>query len=78
MDTPVTEVAERCQERERLLLVWIEYAGRVRTVLDERCAATKDGAPSPAGFEEQIRLAKVAEVEACRSYFRHVNKHDVV
>jgi hypothetical protein len=31
-----------------------------------------------AAFEEQIRLAKVAETEACRAYHRHVNSHDCV
>jgi hypothetical protein len=29
-------------------------------------------------FEEQIRLARAAEVEACRKYYGHVNTHNCV
>jgi len=38
----------------------------------------KSGASSFARFEEQIRLARAAETEACRKYFGHVNTHECV
>jgi hypothetical protein len=71
------EVGERCPERERLMQVWTDCSSRVRKLLDERFAATTGGAPRPT-IEEQIRLARAAEVDACRAYFRHVNSHDCV
>ena len=40
-----------------------------------KLAATKISAPSFASFEEQIRLARAAEIEARRIYFDHVNTH---
>jgi hypothetical protein len=70
------EVSERCPERELLLKIWTDCSTRVRELLDERCAATRISAPRPAGLEDQIPLARAAEVEACRAYFRHVNSHD--
>jgi hypothetical protein len=69
----MAEPAERCPERERLLWHWTDCSTSVTKLLDEQLAAMKSSAPSFAGFEDQIRLARGAETEACRKYFGHVN-----
>ena len=74
----VTEVAEQCQERERLLREWTLCGRRLTKVLDEQLTAMKSKTLSLARFEEQIRLARAAETEACRKYFGHVNTHGCV
>jgi hypothetical protein len=51
---------------------------RIAKLFEEHPVATEDTESSSAGFEQQIRLAKAAETEACRSYHRHVNSHDCV
>jgi len=70
----------RCSEREQLLLHWIDCAKRLRKLLEEQLAAIKTSmktdASDTAGFEDQIRLARAGEVEACRKYFGHVNTHN--
>jgi hypothetical protein len=50
----------------------------VTKLLDEQLAAMKSSALSFAGFEDQIRLARATETEACRKYFGHVNTHGCV
>ena len=55
---------ERCPERELLLSQWTDCSSRVKKLLDEQLAAAKTSAQSFAGFEEQIRLARAAEIEA--------------
>jgi hypothetical protein len=67
--------AERCPERERLLHEWIECGRRLTNLLDEQLAATKISAASFVSFENQIRLARAAETEACRKCLGHVNTH---
>jgi hypothetical protein len=74
----MAEPAERCPERERLLWQWTDCSNRVTKLLDEQLAAMKSSAPSFAGFEDQIRLARATETEACRKYFGHVNTHGCV
>jgi hypothetical protein len=51
---------------------------RIAKLFEEHPVATEDTESSSAGFEEQIRLAKAAETEACRAYHRHANSHDCV
>jgi hypothetical protein len=72
----------RCSEREQLLSHWIDCAKRLRRLLEEQLAAIKTSmktdASGAAGFEDQIRLARAGEVEACRKYFGHVNTHNCV
>jgi hypothetical protein len=52
----------------------------LRKLLDEQLDAMKAtmNVSSTAGFEDQIRLARAGEVEACRKYFGHVNTHKCV
>ena len=73
------EPVERCQEREGLLSQWTQCARRLtKLLLDEQLATIQGRAPSLAGFEEQIRLARAAETEAYRAYHLHVDSHDCV
>ncbi len=74
----MAELTGLCFERERLLLRWIDGAKHLRELLDEQLAALRSYASSSAGFEDQIRLARAGEVEACRKYFLHVNAHKCV
>ena len=78
VDSARTETGERCPERERLLREWTQCGRRLSKLLDEQLAAVKGQTPSLAGFEDQIRLARAAETEACRKYFGHLNTHDCV
>jgi len=68
-------MTESCPERKLLLSQWTDCSGRVKKLLDEQRAATKISAQSFATFEEQIRVARAAEIEARRTYFDHVNAH---
>ena len=67
--------AEQCQERERLLGDWTWCSHRLAKLLDEQLAAVKSSVRDKAILEEQIRLARAAEIEARRIYFDHVNTH---
>lgn len=70
------EITERCPERERLLREWTRCDRLVGKLLDEHLAATVKGRTTNfTAFEEQIRLAKAAETEACRAYYSHVIMH---
>jgi hypothetical protein len=73
-----TGAGERCLERERLLRDWTECVRRLAKLLEEHPATMKSSESNLAGFEEQIRLARAAETEACRAYHRHVDSHDCV
>jgi hypothetical protein len=75
---PLKEVAEQCQERGRLLREWTHCGRRVASFFDDHPVTMKSSESNSAGFEEQIRLAKAAETEAYRAYYRHVNVHDCV
>jgi malate synthase len=68
-------MAEECPERKLLLSQWTHCSSRVKKLLDEQRAGTKINEQSFANFEEQIRLARAAEIEARRTYFDHVNMH---
>jgi hypothetical protein len=68
-------VAEKCLERKLLLSQWTDSSSRVKKLLDEQRATTKISEQSFASFEEEIRLARAAEIEARRTYFDHVNTH---
>ncbi len=72
---PRTEGAERCLERERLLREWTRCGRRLAKLLDEHLAAVKRRKTNFTEFQEQIRLARTAEVEPCRKYYGHVNTH---
>ena len=73
--TARTYIDVSCPERERLLREWAQCGRRLAKVLDAQLA-TMENAPNFAGFEEQVRLARAAETEACRKYFGHVNTHN--
>lgn len=68
-------MAERCPERELLLSQWTDCSSCVKKLQDDQRAATKISARGFASFEDQIRLARAAEIEARRTYFEHVNTH---
>jgi hypothetical protein len=74
--------AARCSERERLLSHWLDSAKRLRALLEEQLdslqAVINPGESKAAYFEDQIRLARAGEVDACRKYFGHVNRHECV
>ena len=74
----MAEPAGKCPERELLLSEWSEASRRLTKLLDQQLAATKSDAHSFASFEDQIRLARAVETEACRKYFGHVNTHNCV
>jgi hypothetical protein len=74
----MAELHERCQEREKLLAQWTDKSGRLTTLLDQQLAAIRTAAPDFARFAEKIWIAKAAEIEACRAYYDHVNKHGCV
>jgi hypothetical protein len=71
-------MSETCSERERLLSKWTESSCHLARVQDEQLAAIKNADPNLAGFNEQIRLAKTQEIEACRAYYLHVGQHECV
>jgi hypothetical protein len=74
----MAEPTAKCPERELPLSEWSEASRRLTKLLDQQLAATKSDAHSFASFEDQIRLARAAETEACRKYFGHVNTHGCV
>lgn len=65
----------RCVERERLLQAWTDCSNRVMRLQSEELAAIKNAGTVSAGFAEKIRLARAADVEACRAYHQHVHDH---
>ena len=74
-EPPAEKMNERCPERERLLSEWTESSNRVTELLEAQLASSGNADPSFASFAEQIRVAKDAEIEACRRYLGHVNAH---
>src|SRR5271169_6237151 len=72
------ERREQCQERERLLRVWTDCSNRLMTLQGEEFAAMRTGGSISASFAERIRVARAADVEACRAYHQHVIEHDCV
>ena len=72
------EPAGRCPERERLLSEWTDKSNCLTKLLDEQLAAIRNAGPSFASFNDKIRLAKSAEIEACRAYYGHVDRHGCV
>jgi len=48
------------------------------TLQGEEFAAMRKGGSVSASFAERIRVAKAADVEACRAYHQHVIKHECV
>jgi len=75
---PITEVAEQCPERERLLREWTQCGRRLTNVLDQQLAALKNTDQNSIDLDEEISMAKRAENEACRAYYDHVGSHDCV
>ena len=71
-------MSETCSERERLLSKWTESSRHLARVQDKELAAIKNVDASLAGFNEQIRLSKTQEIEACRAYCFHVSQHECV
>jgi len=69
---------EQCQQRERLLREWTECSNRLMTLQGEEFAAMRTGGSISASFVEKIRVAKAADIEACRTYHQHVNMHGCV
>jgi hypothetical protein len=71
--SPITN--EQCQERERLLREWTQCGRRLTKLLDEQLATIKSRASNLEGFEDQIWLARAAEIKARSQYFGHVDTH---
>jgi len=67
-----------CLERELLLRQWADCSTRVARLLSGQLTAMKGTASRSAGFDDQIRMARAEEVDACRNYFAHVNTHECV
>jgi hypothetical protein len=44
----------------------------------EFAAMRTTGGSAPASLAEKIRIAKAADIEACRAYHQHVNTHGCV
>jgi hypothetical protein len=79
VDTPVrTEVDEQCPEREKLLREYTQCGRRLANLTDEQLAALKNTGHNVTHFDEQIAMAKGAEIEACRAYYHHVASHNCV
>jgi hypothetical protein len=77
--TEIAEPTEKCLEREKLLSQWTSNTRRLTKILEEQHTSIMKGDHRAfAGFEEQIRLARNSEAEACRKYFGHVNTHGCV
>jgi hypothetical protein len=74
----MTEPTGNCPEREGLLQQWTDCSARVARLLSGQLAAMKGTASRSAGLDDQIRLARAEEVEACRSYYAHLNAHECV
>jgi hypothetical protein len=68
----------RCQVRVRLLEEWTDCSNRLMSLQSDEFAAMKTGGSVSAGCAEKIRVAKAADVEACRAYHQHVNTHNCV
>ena len=68
----------RCPERERLLREWTDCSNRLMRLQSEEFAAMRTTSSVSASFAERIRVAKAADVEACRAYHQHVNEHGCV
>jgi hypothetical protein len=64
-------------ERERLLSQWTDSSNRLTRILDEQLAAIRNADPGFANLADEIRMAKNAEIEACRAYYDHVEGHCV-
>ena len=73
-----TQRGEQCPVRERFLREWTQCGRRLAKLLDEHLAAVKRRETNFTEVEEQIRLARAAETEACRKYYSHVNTHGCV
>jgi hypothetical protein len=56
------------QRRERLMREWTDCSNRLMTLQGEEFAAMRMGGSVSASCAERIRVAKAADVEACRAY----------
>jgi hypothetical protein len=68
----------RCPEREHLLREWTDCSNRLMRLQSEEFAAMRTTSSVSASFAERIRVAKAADVEACRAYHQHVLEHECV
>jgi hypothetical protein len=68
----------RCPDRECLLREWTDCSNRLMRLQSEEFAAMENGQSVAASFAERIRVAKAADIEACRAYHQHVNEHGCV
>ena len=71
-------VDRRCPERERLLRERTDCSNRLMRLQGEEFAAMRTTSSVSASFVEKIRVAKAADIEACRAYRQHVNEHGCV
>jgi hypothetical protein len=72
------DVREPCPKRDQLLREWTDCSNRLMTLQREEFAAMRKGGSVSASFAEKIRIAKAADIEACRAYHQHVNTHGCV
>jgi hypothetical protein len=72
-------VREPCPKRDQLLREWTDCSNRLMRLQGAEFAAMRTtGGSAPASFAEKIRIAKAADIEACRAYHQHVNTHGCV
>ena len=78
MDAKMVRALHQCPERQRLVREWADCSNRLMALQGEEFAAMRWASSVSAGFAEKIRIAKAADVEACRAYHQHVIKHECV
>ena len=78
MDAKMVRAPQRCLERERLVREWTECSNRLRRLQGDEFAAMRTANSVYAIVAERIRVAKAADIEACRVYHEHVIKHGCV
>jgi hypothetical protein len=75
----MAELTGMCPEREFLLSLWTDCSNRITGLRDELLAAIRnEDGTGVATLNESIRIAKHAEIDACRAYYGHVNAHECV
>jgi hypothetical protein len=72
------DVREPCPKRDRLLREWTDCSNRLMRLQGDEFAAMRTTGSAPARFAEKIRIAKSADVEACRAYHQNVHTHGCV
>jgi hypothetical protein len=78
MNAKMVRALQQCPERKRLVREWTDCSNRLSKLEDEKLAAIRNANPDLISFEAKLRVAKAADVEACRAHHQHVNEHECV